>query len=143
MECWERREMRAWSQPPFWREILFLGGYLEAVQRNLPCHTFKFLSLQWHSDRSLPVWFRGRESFRLPLPAAGANCAGQLPSLGLAPHLHRLPRALTAPSRLCKQAPHTRRGPGHRALIHDAQTPCLNSQVSCFPKRLHCSFLTW
>lgn len=86
MECWEHRETRAWSQPPFWREILFLGGYLKAVQKNLPCHTFEFLSLQWHSDRSLPVWFRGRESFRPPWPAAGANRAGQLPSHGLAPH---------------------------------------------------------
>lgn len=86
MECWERGETRAWSQPPFWREKLFLGGYLEAVQRNLPCHTFKFLSLQWHSDRSLPVWYRGRESFRPPLPVADANRrAGHLPSRGLAP----------------------------------------------------------
>lgn len=86
MECWECRETRARSQPPFWREKLFLGGYLEAVQRNLPCHTFKLLSLQWHSDRSLPVWYRGRESFRLPLPVADANRrAGHLPSRGLAP----------------------------------------------------------
>lgn len=103
MECWERRETRAWSQPPFWREILFLGGYLEAVQRNLPCHTFKFLSLQWHSDRSLPVWCRGRESFRPPLPAAGANRAGHLPPQGLALHCtacsgHSQPPASSLPT---------------------------------------------
>lgn len=31
-------ELRGWNQPPFWRERLFLGGYLDAVQKNLPCH---------------------------------------------------------------------------------------------------------
>lgn len=43
--------------------------------------TFAFLSLWWHSDRSLPVWHRGRESFRPPSSVAGAKRhAGHLPS---------------------------------------------------------------
>lgn len=135
MERWERVETRAWSQPPFWREILFLGGYLEAVQRNLPCHTFKFLSLQWHSDRSLPVWCRGRESFRPPLPVADAERrAGHLPSRRLAPRAAPAARGAHSPQpgQHWKQAAHTGWVPGHRAPIHGTGTPCLNPQVSCF-----------
>lgn len=43
--------------------------------------TLEFLSPRWHGDRSLPVWRRGRESFRPPLSAADTKRrTGRLPS---------------------------------------------------------------
>lgn len=65
----------SWDQPPFWRrDYSWVGIWTQF--RGTCLVTAEFLvSPRWHGDRSLPVWCRGRESFRLPLSAVDTESA--------------------------------------------------------------------